>query len=134
VSDFNERIIAEFRANNGVVGQPFEGRPMVLLHTVGARSGEARINPLATFPEDGSWLVVASAGGQPSNPAWYHNLLAQPDVSIEFGAQTIPVHASELEGADRDAAWQRITDELPGFLSYEQRTSRTIPVLRLTRR
>ena len=107
---------------------------MVLLHTVGARSGEPRVNPLATFPEDGSWLVVASAGGRPTNPAWYHNLLANPDTTIEFGAETIPVHAHVLEGTDRAAAWSRITGEMPGFLSYEQRTTRTIPVLRLTRR
>ena len=137
MSGFNEMVIDEFRANGGVVTEaaPF-GSSLVLLHTVGAKSGEPRISPVFSLADGDSWLVAASMAGAPSNPAWYHNLIAHPDASIEVGhdgeVRTVDVVATELQGADRDAAWERFKEASDGFGAYEQRTSRTIPVLRLS--
>ena len=132
MSDWNESVIAEFRANEGRVGGYFEGAPMILLHHIGARTGTVRVNPLVYFPQDdGSMLVVASKGGAPTNPDWYHNLLANPRFEVEVGTRTFTVEASELDGPERTAKWPEIVAARPGFGDYETRTSRTIPVLRL---
>ncbi len=134
MSDFNQQIIADFRANGGYVGPPFNSDKLVLLHHVGAKSGEARVSPLMSFPDDEGWVIVASKGGAPTNPAWFHNLKANPDTVIEFGTETIPVHAHVIEGEERDARWARITAVNAGFASYEKKTDRTIPLVRLSRR
>jgi deazaflavin-dependent oxidoreductase (nitroreductase family) len=134
MSDFNTQIIADFRANGGYVGPPFNSDQLVLLHHVGAKSGETRVSPLMSFPDDEGWVIVASKGGAPTNPAWFHNLRANPDTVIEFGTETIPVHASVIEGEERDARWARITAVNAGFASYEKKTDRTIPLVRLSRR
>jgi deazaflavin-dependent oxidoreductase (nitroreductase family) len=133
VSNFNDTIIADFRTNGGRVGHGFEGSTMLLLHSTGARSGEERVTPLVCFPEDGAWVVVASAGGAPQHPAWFHNLLASPDTVIELGDETVAVHA-EVLGDDRDAVWKRISMSSPAFDSYQARAGRRIPLVRLSRR
>ncbi len=131
-SDFNARNIAEFRANHGRVGGPFEGAPLVILHTVGARSGEPRTNIMMYLADGERYLVFASANGVDNNPAWYWNLKANPDVRIEVGDEIVDVHASELHGAERDAKYAVQAERYPGFAEYERKTSRTIPVVALT--
>ncbi|BDZ64773.1 nitroreductase/quinone reductase family protein [Agromyces mangrovi Wang et al. 2018] len=133
-SQFNDGIIAEFRANAGTVAR--FGRSLVLVHHIGARSGTERIAPVMSIREGvDSWLVAASKAGAHDNPAWYHNLVAHPDVMIEApGEGVVAVHATTLRGEERDAAWTRFTSASPGFAQYEQRTDRVIPVVRLTRR
>jgi deazaflavin-dependent oxidoreductase (nitroreductase family) len=131
--DFNQQIIDEFRANGGMVETMGFGRSLVLVHALGAKSGQERINPVANIPQpDGSRLIAASKGGAPDNPAWYHNLLAHPDVTIETPEGVQQVHVTELQGEERDAAWAQFTQMSDGFRSYEAKTERVIPVLRLT--
>jgi deazaflavin-dependent oxidoreductase (nitroreductase family) len=134
MSDCNDSIIKEFRANGGKVGGYFEGRPMILIHHKGAKTGTERVTPLVHFPEpDGSTLIVASKGGAPTNPDWYHNVTANPRFDVEVGTEKYPVEAVELSPDERDIEWQRVITENPGFAEYEKSTSRTIPVLRLRR-
>lgn len=132
MSNWNTAIIEEFRANDGRVSGAFEGRRLVLLHTTGARSGKERINPLACHEEDGRIFVFASKGGSDTNPAWYHNLKANPEVSYEIGSETRPAVAREVTGAERDAVYARHAAEWPAFADYEHRTDRVIPVIELT--
>lgn len=134
MSDWNDNVIREFRANGGRVGGYFEGKPMILVHHRGAKTGTVRVTPLVHFPEpDGATLIVASKGGAPTNPDWYHNVKANPRLTVEIGTETFDVEASELGPDERDVQWQRVVTENPGFADYEQKTSRTIPILRLTR-
>nr|WP_221447063.1 nitroreductase/quinone reductase family protein [Microbacterium thalassium] len=108
---------------------------MVLLHHVGARSGTTRTSPvMAISPDDDTWLIAASMGGAPTHPAWFHNLRAHPDVSIETPEGTVDVHAEVLGPEERDAAWPLFTQRSDGFRTYQERTERTIPIVRLTRR
>jgi deazaflavin-dependent oxidoreductase (nitroreductase family) len=133
VNDWNQQIIDEFRANEGRVGGPFEGAPMILIHHVGAKTGTERVTPLVYFPEDdGTMIIIASKAGAPENPAWYHNLKAHPKIDVEVGTRTFPVVAEEVGGDEREQVWQRVITERPGFAEYQEKTSRTIPVLRLT--
>lgn len=136
MSDWNANIIEEFRANGGTVQTMGFGRGLVLLHHTGARTGTERVSPVAAIRDgDDTWLVAASKAGAPDNPDWFHNLRAHPDVSIETPDDgTVEVHASVLEGEERDAAWARFTAMSEGFRSYEQKTTRVIPVVALTRR
>ncbi|TQM10811.1 nitroreductase family deazaflavin-dependent oxidoreductase [Pseudonocardia kunmingensis] len=134
MSDFNQQIIDEFRANEGRVGGPFEGAPMILVHHVGAKSGTERVTPLVHFPEDdGRTVIVASAAGAPQHPAWYHNIKANPKIDVEVGTETYQVVAEEVTGAERDALWESVVTRSPGFRDYERKTDRIIPLLRLTR-
>jgi deazaflavin-dependent oxidoreductase (nitroreductase family) len=127
--DWNQKIIEEFRANGGNVGGPFEGVPLLLLHTTGAKTGQGRVNPLA-YQADGDRLVVfGSKGGAPTNPDWYYNLLANPQVSVEVGGDTRKVTARVAEGDERERIWSRQKELLAGFADYEQRTTRQIPVI-----
>lgn len=130
--DFNERNIAEFRANHGRVGGTFEGAPLVILHTVGAKSGDPRTNIMMYQADGERYLIFASYAGADKNPAWYWNLKANPDTSIEVGDEIIEVHATELEGKERDDKYALQADRYPGFADYESKTSRTIPVVALT--
>jgi deazaflavin-dependent oxidoreductase (nitroreductase family) len=132
--DFNAQVIAEFRDNHGKVGGNFEGAPLLLLHSVGAKSGETRISPMMYLPDGDRFLVFASKGGAPSNPDWYHNLKANPDATIEVGDDTIDVRAEELPRAERDEKYAEQAARYPGFADYEKKTDRVIPVLALTRR
>nr|WP_274636252.1 nitroreductase/quinone reductase family protein [Microbacterium bovistercoris] len=129
----NDPIVAEFRATGGTVAH--FGRGLVLLHHIGARSGAERVTPVMGIREGDTWLIAASKAGADDNPAWYHNLVAHPEVEIETPDDgVVAVHATVLAGAERDAAWERFTAAAPGFRSYEKRTSRVIPVVKLTRR
>lgn len=132
-TDFNTRIMAEFRANDGKVGPPFEGAPLLILHSTGARSGEPREHPIVFQPLDDAWAVFASKAGAPDNPAWYHNLVANPQARIELGTETVPVVARVLEGDEREQVWTKQKEVMPGFAEYEAATTRTIPVIRLDR-
>ena len=133
-ADFNAKVIEEFRANEGRVGGMFEGVPLLLLHHTGARSGTQLVNPLAYQSDDGRYVVFASKGGAPTNPAWYHNLKAHPDVSIEVGADTVAVTATEAGGEERERLYREQTERVPQFAEYQQRTERLIPVMLLTPR
>ncbi|WP_031469227.1 nitroreductase family deazaflavin-dependent oxidoreductase [Sciscionella sediminilitoris] len=130
-ADFNARTIAEFRANHGEVGGPFAGAPMLLLHTIGARSGKPRVNPMMYLADGDRYLVFASKAGADSNPDWYWNLRAQPRASIEVGDDTVEVRAVELDRAERDEKYRIQAERYPGFAEYERRTERVIPVLAL---
>jgi deazaflavin-dependent oxidoreductase (nitroreductase family) len=130
MSDWNSGIIEEFRANEGRVGGRFEGRPVLLLHHTGARSGTERVNPLAYQAlQGGGWAVFASKGGAPSNPDWYHNLKANPRARIEVGTETHDVVARVAEGDERERIWSRQIEVMPAFGEYEQRSRRQIPVV-----
>ena len=133
MSDWNDKIIAEFRANGGKVGGPFEGAPLLLLHHVGARSGVERVAPLACFPDGDRMLIIASKAGAPTNPDWYHNLKANPRVDVELGTETVRVDAHELAPAERAEKWAEITTRAPGFADYQKKTERVIPVFALQR-
>jgi deazaflavin-dependent oxidoreductase (nitroreductase family) len=129
--DFNRHNIEEFRANHGRMGGQFEGAPVLLLHSIGARSGEERINPMMYLADGDRYLVFASAAGRDRNPGWYHNLLARPDARIEVGDDVVEVHAVELRGAERDAKYAIQAERYPGFAEYQRMTTRTIPVVAL---
>ena len=129
---FNEQVIAEFRANDGKVGGPFAGAPMVLLNSVGVRSGKTYTTPLVTFESAGNLYIIASAGGRSEHPGWYRHLKAQPDVTIEIGSETRDVTAHELDQAERAEIWPKIVERMPGFGEYQANTGgRIIPVFRL---
>ena len=127
--DFNSKIIAEFRENGGKVGGPFEGAPVLILHTTGAKSGAGREHPVMYKDLGGSYAVFASKGGAPTNPAWYHNILAHPEVKAEIGTQTVPLRARVAQGAEREQIWVPWKTANPGFAEYEANTSREIPVV-----
>ena len=134
MSDFNKQVIEEFRANHGKVGGNFEGAPLLLLHTTGAKSGAERVSPMMYLPDGDRFLVFASKAGAPTNPDWYHNLKVNPDATIEVGDDTVDVRAEELPRAERDAKYAEQAALFPGFADYEQKTDRVIPVLSLSRR
>ena len=129
MADWNSKIIEEFRANEGKVGDPFDGAPLLLLHTVGARTGQPRVNPMMYRPVPGGYAVFATKGGAPTNPDWYHNLLAHPDVAAEIGRTTMKLCARVAEGAERDQIWAAQKAANPGFADYEEKTTRQIPVV-----
>ena len=133
VNDWNRKVIDEFRANEGKVGGQFAGAPMILVHHFGAKSGVERVSPMVYFPDGERLLIVASAAGSPKNPDWYHNLKANPKVPVEVGTDTFPVVVEELAPAERAEKWAAITAVMPGFAEYQEKTSRQIPVLALSR-
>jgi deazaflavin-dependent oxidoreductase (nitroreductase family) len=134
-ADFNAQIIDEFHANQGRVGGMFEGMPLLLLHHTGAKSGASRINPLAFQADDGRYVIFASKAGALTNPDWYHNLKAHPNVQIEVGTDTIDVLASEATGAERERLFRTQVERVPQFAEYEKTAGeRTIPVIVLTPR
>ncbi|MEW1586468.1 nitroreductase family deazaflavin-dependent oxidoreductase [Micromonospora vinacea] len=129
MSDFNDKIIAEFRANGGQVGGQFAGAPLLLLHTVGAKSGQPRVNPMMYQTVDDGYAVFASKGGAPTNPDWYYNLLAHPKVQAEIGTDTIELVARVAVGDERERIWGPLKAAYPGFADYERKTTRQIPVV-----
>lgn len=133
VNDWNARIIDESRANGGAVGGMFQGAPMALLTTTGARTGAERVNPLVCLVDGGRTYVFASAGGAPKNPDWFHNLVANPSVIVEFGTDRYPATARVLEGAERDRVFAAQVALRPPFAEYQQRITRSIPVVELIR-
>jgi deazaflavin-dependent oxidoreductase (nitroreductase family) len=127
--DWNSKIIEEFRANGGEVGGNFEGAPLLLLHTVGARTGQPRVNPMMYLRVPGGYAVFASKGGAPVNPDWYHNLLAHPQVTAEIGAGSVELQARVAQGEERERIWAAQKAAYPGFADYERQTTRQIPVV-----
>ena len=134
MNDFNRQIIEEFRANRGVVGGPFEGASMLLLTTTGAKSGKARVSPMVYRVEGERLFVFASKAGAPTNPDWYRNLLADPNVTVEVGAERFAAHATPVEGAERDRIYAAQAERYPAFTEYQEKTDRVIPVVALERR
>jgi deazaflavin-dependent oxidoreductase (nitroreductase family) len=138
VSDFNQAIIDEFRANEGKVGGGFAGAPMILVHHKGAKSGTQRVSPLVYQGVGDAFAVFGSRGGAPKDPAWVANLRANPDTVVEVGAETIKVRARILEGDEREPIWAKQKELMPGFAEYERKAAassgRQIPVILLERR
>lgn len=134
MADWNAKIIEEFRANEGRVGGNFEGAPLLLLHHVGARSGQERVNPMMYQAVGDSFAVFASAAGADKNPDWYHNLRAHPEARIEVGTETLEVTARVLDPDQREPVWETQKSRYPGFADYEAKTTRVIPVVMLDRR
>lgn len=134
MSDWNDKTIAEFRANHGKVGGPFEGAPLLLLHHTGARSGQKRVNPMMYQAVGDGFAVFASKSGADTNPDWYHNLRAHPEVLVEVGDETLEVTARVLDPHEREPIWEEQKSRYPGFAEYETRTTRVIPVIMLDRR
>jgi deazaflavin-dependent oxidoreductase (nitroreductase family) len=134
MEDWNQRIVEEFRANEGRVGGPFEGRPILLLHHRGAKTGTERVNPLAYQDLGGGAVAVfGSKGGAPTNPDWYHNLRANPRARVEIGTETFDVLARVAGGEERERIWEKQKRDMPGFADYERNTTREIPVVILER-
>lgn len=133
VNDWNSQIIEEFHTNGGKVGGPFEGAPLLLLTTTGAKSGQQRINPLAYFAEGERMFIFASKAGAPTNPDWYYNLLAHPAVTIEVGTDQFQATAVVLKEEERDQIYAKQAQRMPGFADYQKKTSRKIPVVELVR-
>jgi deazaflavin-dependent oxidoreductase (nitroreductase family) len=136
MSNWNDTIIDEFRANEGHVTTGGFGSSLVLLHSIGAKTGAPRVTPVMSIPQsDGSWLIAASKGGAPDNPAWYANLVAHPHVSIETGTNTVEVSAEVLTGSEHNVGWAQFTARSSGFADYQIKAgSRLIPVIRLSPR
>ena len=136
MSDWNDKIITEFHENNGVVGGPFAGARLLLLTTIGAKSGETRVSPMMYFSDGDSRIVVASKGGAPENPAWYHNLLANPDVHVEAaidgGIEEYDAVAAPMPEPERTERYAVIGAANPGFAAYQEKTDRIIPLVALT--
>ena len=134
LNDLNAQIIAEFRANGGRVGGRFEGATLLLLHTTGARSGKKRVNPLVCAADGDRLLVFASKAGAPTHPDWYHNLVANPRVTVEVGEETYAATASTLEGEERDRIYAIQAARSPIFAEYQQKAGdRAIPIVALHR-
>ena len=132
-NDWNNQIIEEFRANGGKVGGPFEGAPLLVLTTTGAKSGQRRTAPVMYLADGDRLMIFASKAGAPTNPDWYHNLLAHPRATVEVGDETFDVDASVTTGDERDRLFATQAERYPGFAEYQAKTTRTIPVVALTR-
>ena len=133
MSDLDEDVINEFRANGGKVGGRFEGAQMMLLTTTGAKSGEARTKPVVYTTDGDRFVVIASKGGAPTNPDWFHNLLADPEVILEVGGERFPARATVTSGEERRRLYDAQAALMPGFAEYAQKTTREIPVVVLNR-
>ena len=130
MNDFMQHTIDEFRANDGKVGGMFEGKPLLLLHTVGAKSSTERVNPLMYQAIDGGYAVFASANGADSNPGWFYNMKANPETKVEVGAETLAVKARVAEGDEHERIWTKQKLDWPQFAEYEEKTARdVIPVV-----
>ncbi|MDJ0924092.1 MAG: nitroreductase family deazaflavin-dependent oxidoreductase [Acidimicrobiia bacterium] len=129
MSDWNTNIINEFRSNDGKVGGVFDGWTLLLLHTTGAKSGQPRLNPLAYQAVDGGYAVFASKGGAPTHPDWYHNVVANPEVEIEVGAERLQAKARVAPDEERAPIWEKQKAAHPQFAKYEAGTDRRIPVV-----
>ena len=132
MADFNTQVISEFRDNAGRVGGMFEGAKMLLLHHTGAKSGAERVAPLVYLPDGDHYVIFASKGGAPENPAWYHNIKAKPDAKIEVGEQTVEVEVQEAHGDERERLYAAQVAVMPQFAEYAEKTDRLIPVLVLS--
>ena len=134
MSDFNQSVIDEFRANGGKVGGYFAGANMLLLHTTGAKSGQPRTNPLVYTTDGDNFVIIASKGGDDSNPDWYYNLLAHPTVTVELGDEKFEARATAVtQEPERSRLYAKMVEHRSGFADYEQKTSRKIPAVVLER-
>ena len=133
MNDYNRRLIEEFRAHGGKVDGMWEGTPLLLLTTAGARSGEPRTTPMAYLPDGDRLIVWASNGGSPRNPDWYHNLLAHPQVTVEVGTETFDAIAVVTADAERDRLWARGVAVYPSLAEHQAKTTRQIPAIVLSR-
>jgi deazaflavin-dependent oxidoreductase (nitroreductase family) len=129
VSDFNSAIIEEFRTHGGKVGGPFEGAPLLLLTSTGAKSGEPRTTPVMYLPDGERMVIFASKAGAPTHPAWYHNLLANPSATVEVATDKLDVRARVAEGEERERLYTRQSELRPQFADYQLKTTRQIPVV-----
>jgi len=132
--DYNRQLIEDFRANRNNPDGPFKGRPLLLLTTTGAKSGERRTTPMMYVPDGDRLLVIASNAGAPKDPDWYHNLVAHPEVTVEVGTETFDAIAVITEGQERQRLWARIVESYPFFTDHQAKVTRQIPVIVLTRR
>ena len=132
-NEFNLGIIKEFRENGGETSGPFKGRPLLLLTTRGAKSGETHTTPLVYSRDGDRYVIIASMGGAPKSPAWYFNVTANPEVTLEVGKEKFPARASVAEGAERDRLYAQQAAMMPAFNEYQQKTTRRIPVVVLQR-
>lgn len=133
LNERNKRIIDEFRANEGRVSGPFEGKTLLLLHTLGAKSQQERINPVACIKDGDQWAVIASKGGAPTHPDWYYNIVANPQVTVEVGTEKFQARATVAEEPERSRLYESMVAVMPGFDDYRRNTTRVIPVIVLTR-
>jgi len=133
ISEWNQAVVEEFRANGGEVGGHFTGRNLLLLHTIGKKSGEERINPLAYVRDRDRYVIIASKGGADTHPDWYYNLIAHPAVTVEVGTEAIQVHAVEAQEPERSRLYEKMVEMMPVFGEYRRKTTRAIPVLILTK-
>ena len=133
-TDFNNKIMAEFRANGGKVGAPFAGANMILLTTKGAKSGTVSTTPLVYSQDGENIVIIASMGGAPKSPAWYHNLVANPNPTVEVGTETFECLATEASGAERERLYAQQAAGMPAFSEYAKKTTRVIPVMVLSRK
>ena len=131
-NDWNSGTIAEFRANGGKVGGYFAGKDLLLLHTTGAKSGQRRVNPVAYVRDGDRLVVIASKGGAPTNPDWYYNVVANPQVTVEVGTEQFEAHATVAAEPERTRLYAEMVKVNPGFADYERKTTRQIPVIILT--
>lgn len=130
--NWNQKIIEEFRANDGNVGGRFEDKTLLLLHTTGAKTGKERVNPVAYVRDGGNYVVIASKGGAPDNPDWYYNILANPLVTVEVGTETFQAKAEVAEEPERTRLYNKMADMMDSFNDYRRKTDRVIPVFKLT--
>jgi deazaflavin-dependent oxidoreductase (nitroreductase family) len=133
INDFNKTVIAEFRANGGQVGGQFANATLLLLTTIGAKSSQARTNPVAYTTDGDHIIIIASKGGAPTHPDWYYNLKANPMVTVELGREQFQARAVVAEGAERDRLFTQMAEVMPGFADYQRNTDRQIPVIILER-
>jgi deazaflavin-dependent oxidoreductase (nitroreductase family) len=133
MNDFNQQVIDEFRANDGQVGGQFEGWPMLLLTTTGAKTGQARTSPVVHTVDGDRVVIIASKAGAPHHPHWFLNLKANPEVTVEVAGDAYQARAVEVTGDERDRLYKQMADQMPNFYEYEQATDRVIPVVVLER-
>jgi deazaflavin-dependent oxidoreductase (nitroreductase family) len=134
MEELNTPIIEEFRSRGGKIGGQFTGKNLLLLHTIGAKSHQPRVNPVGYMKDGDAFVIVASKGGAPTNPDWYHNLLAHPEVELEVGTERFRAHATIPEGEERDRLFADFVKQEPGFAEYQKNTSRLLPVVLLKRK
>ena len=133
LNDFNQRVISEFRANQGKVSGQLAGMPLLLLTTTGAKSGRTITKPLAYTLDGDRIVVIASFAGAPKSPPWYHNLVANPVATVELGSERFQVRATATSGEERQRLYDHQAEQMPIFTEYQQKTTRQIPVVVLSR-